>query len=308
MRLPHAALLCLLLTQPSTAFAAMPVKLSDGASWSQTIARTRTDERGGQTHAVTLTTVLKVTYNRPKGQPATLRQAFVSAEAGAGFTGADAAQAAAQAKLVFPATIEVDDSLTPTRVANWPDLRATMDAEFARLISDPKALEAARGSFVNLTDKQAAVFFKEQQLIALGQGLDLAAGQSRSYDDKVPNMMGGPPILTHGTFRMESYDLPKGRAVVTWTQTLDTASASASISATAAAMLARMAPEQAAKSKAALEGLTIDRSDSCRFEIDIPTGLATTADCTSTMQSGLPGKAAKRTDRWLISQTLPEAL
>ena len=142
MRLPHAALLCLLLTQPSTASAAMPVKLSDGASWSQTIARTRTDERGGRTHAATLTTVLKVTYKRPNGQPTTLRQDFVSAEAGAGFTGAEAAQAAAQAKLVFPAIVEVDDSLTPTRVVNWPDLRATMDAEFAKLITDPKVLEA----------------------------------------------------------------------------------------------------------------------------------------------------------------------
>ena len=309
MRLPVLTLLCLLLlAQPSASLAAMPVRLSDGVSWSQTIVRTRTDDRGGQTHAATLTTVLKVTYKRSEGQPTTLRQDFVSAEAGSGFSGAEAAQAAAQAKLVFPAIVEVDDSLTPTRVVNWPDLRATMDAEFAKLITDPKALEVARGSFVNMTDKQAAAFFREQQLTALGQGLDLTAGETRSYDDHVPNMMGGPPILTHGTFRVESHDEAKGRAVVTWTQTLDTASASASIKATIAATLAKMAPEQVAKSKAGLEGLTIDRSDTCRFEIDIPTGLAMTADCTSTAQSGLPGKAAKRTDHWLITQTLPRAL
>lgn len=276
-----------------------PVRLKNGASWTQTIVKTRTDERDGASQAVTVTTVLRVTYT--DGKPARLNETFVSLTSDD--LPADMLQyVASQAKLVFPAVIEVDESLKPTRVVNWAELKSALD----RMDGDPKVTEAVRATFGAIDDRAAASLFREQGLVSLGQGVDLPVGETQEYEGQAPNILGGPPIGTQGQFKLESYDKSAGRAVVTWRQALEPVSMAASIRTMVESLAAKVAPERLAQAKAELSVLTLDRQDACRYEIDLHTGLAAKSDCTVMIASGVPGKIAKRTEHWIITQSAPE--
>jgi hypothetical protein len=282
---------------------ALPVKLRDGAEWTQTSVHMRTDTRGGATRTSKATSVVRVTYAKDRSAQ-TLRLEFVSFDV----EGADAEarrSLADQARLVYPAVLEVDDALTPTRVRDWDAMREKIFQALAATSTDPRAVEAAKGMFP--TDAgQAAALFREQGLVALGQGADLEPGEAFTYDSSVPNILGGPPIKASGAFRLESVDGDRKRAIVTWTQTPDSASMAASIKVSLEAALARIAPDKQADFKAQFANMTLERQETCRHEIDVASGLATTADCNVEIKSGVPGQSAQRADRWIITQTLPE--
>ncbi|MFN3521198.1 MAG: hypothetical protein ACK4YQ_03035 [Phenylobacterium sp.] len=307
MRCAVAACVLALLAPATASAAELPVVLSDGARWTQTIVKTRTDERDGAVKSVTVTTVLKATFHQPRGGPATLSQDLVS-------IGSDDAEPAeleqvqTLAKIVFPAVVEVDEALTPIRVVDWDSLRSRVVSVVEANGGDQKAVDTFRSVFDKFDERTAAGLFKELGLIGLGQGTALEVGEPQSYEDQAPNILGGPPIKTHGVFELESYDKDAGVAVVTWEQTLDRASATASIRATVEAMAQRAPPERRAEAAAALKDLTIDRKDSCRYSIDVATGLSLRTECTMTVTSGVPGRTAKRIDRWSITQSKPETL
>lgn len=291
---------------PAAAWAVdLPVKLGDGATWTQTSVHTRTDVRDGATRATTATSVIKATY-RKDGDAGTLRQEFVSF----GVEGIDGEQRKAfttQAAMIYPAVLDVDEALLPTRVRDWDRIRELIfKAAAAAGPQDPRVVEGMRAMFGGMTDTQAATLFREQGLVALGQGTDLEIGTARTYDSEVPNTMGGPPIKASGAFRLESIDKAKGVARVTWSQTPDPASLAASLRISIDAMLARVAPDKQAEAKAQFATMTMEREEGCRYEIDIKTGLATTTDCTVEIKTGLKGQLAQRTERWVITQTPPE--
>ncbi len=302
----RALLALAIATAPAVAQALdLPVTLRDGATWTQTSVHMRTDVRNGETRATKATVVIKSTY-RKDGDVRTVRLDFVSFDA----DGADAALRAdltEKAKLVYPAVLEVDESLRPVRVREWDKVREAIFRALADTVPDARALEAAKASFANMDDEQAAALFKEQGLIALGQGTGLTPGEERSYDSEVPNLLGGPSIKASGTFRLESADKARGRAVVTWAQEPDPASLTASLKVSMEAMLARIAPEKQAEAKAQLADFVLERQEGCRYEVDIPTGLAATTDCTVEMRSGLKTQIAQRTERWVITQSPPES-
>lgn len=282
----------------------LPVTLRDGATWTQTSVHTRTDIRGDATRSSKATSVIKATY-RKDGAAGTLRLDFVSFDV----EGADAAAReglTAKARLVYPAVLDVDEALVPTRVRDWPRVRETIFKALEGTLPDTRALETAKATFAAMDDAQAAALFKEQGLVALGQGTGLQPGEPRGYDSEIPNVLGGPPIKASGAFRLESVDAAARRAVVTWAQTPDPASMTASLKVSMDAMLARVAPEKQAEAKAQLADLILERQEGCRYEIDMPTGLATSTDCTVEIRSGLKTQAAQRTERWVITQSLPE--
>lgn len=282
----------------------LPIRLLDGATWTQTVAHTQTNDRNGVVTTWTQTSVSKATLSRPASGPATLRQDPVSAKTSEGAP----ADIVASGEFVFPVVIEVDAGLRPQRIVNWPDLRAAMDAYLPKLVRDPKQLENARAQIARMDDRQSVGnLLRDQALLGLGQGTLLELGQARTYDDQTPNALGGPPIAMKGAFKLESFDKRQRRAVVTWTRAMDPASSAASLEVAKQAMIARLPPEQAAKARTDLEGMAVTRTDACRFEVDVGTGLAVTADCTTAVRSGTPTQFAARTERWLMTQTLPEA-
>ena len=302
MRALIAAALVALATPALAEPVELSIKLRNGATWTQTSVHTRTDVRGGVTKNSTATSVVRATYQ--EGDVGTVRLDFVSFEV----EGADAdarRDLAEQAQLIYPAVLEVDESLQPTLVRGWDGMRAKIFEILAASMTDTRALEAVKASFAK-DGVQAAALFKEQGLVALGQGTGLEPGETRGYDSEVPNILGGPPIKASGAFRLESVDEGKGRAVVTWNQTPDPASMEASLKVSMEAMLSRISPEKQSEARSQFSGLTLERNEGCRYEIDMATGLATTADCTVNIRSGLSGQAAQRIDRWVITQTLPE--
>lgn len=297
--------LALTFTSVSAYAANLPVKLREGAVWTQTSVHSRSDTRNGATRATTVTSVIKTTY-RKEGAVGTLRQDFVSFDVEG--VGSEQVKALTdQAKLIYPAVIEVDEALTPTRVRDWDRMRETIFQGVAAQSPDPQAVAAVKAVYEKMDASQAASLFKEQGLVSLGQGTGLSLGETRHYDGEAPNTLGGPPIKTSGSFRLESIDKAGGRAVISWSQALEPTSLSASLAVTMQAMLARLAPEKQAQAKTQLAGLTFERLERCKFEVDMATGLAATTDCTVELKSGVQGQLAQRTDHWVITQTLPEA-
>ena len=282
----------------------LPVRLPDGATWTQKSVHSRNDVRGGASKSNTATSVIRMTY-RQDGPVGLVRQDFISFDV-EGVEGDELKALADQAKLIYPAVIEVDETLRPSRVRDWDRVREIILAAIGAGVTDPRALEAVSANYTKMDDVQAAALFREQGLVALGQGTGLELDETHQYEDEIPNILGGPPIKTVGAFRLESIDETKGSAVVTWAQEPDRASLNASLKVSMAAMAARLAPEQRAQADVLFVGLTLERAEMCRYEIDIPTGLAATTDCTVEIKSGLKGQLAQRTDRWIVTQSLTE--
>jgi hypothetical protein len=280
----------------------LPLRLKDGAVWRQTIVKTRSDERDGKTVSATVTSVMQVTYRAHPGQPATLEEALVAMTSD-DLPASELAPAIEQAKLLFPVVVEVDGSLKPVRVLNWAELRekALMGVLPER---ESKAAQAASGIFGKIDDRTAANFFKELALVSLAQNTSLTPGQTTPYESEVANALGGPPIKTRGELKLETYDPRQKRAVMTWSQSLDPASAAESIRATAERLAAQGGPAEGAKAQ--LADFRMTRDDACRYEIETTTGMVTRADCTAISTGGAKSQSLKRTERWLITQTLPE--
>lgn len=283
----------------------LPIRLSDGATWTQTSVHTRTDTRESGSRSTTATSVTRSTY-RKDGEVGTLRIDFVSFDV-EGVEGEAKAALVDKAKLIYPAVMEVDAELAPTRVRDWTKMRETIFEALAGMMPDPTALETAKSMFAGMDDVKAASLFKEQGLVALGQGSGLEPGEARAYDSEIPNILGGPPIKASGAFRLESVDPAKGRAILSWAQKPDPASLAASLKVSMEAMLARVAPERQAEAKAQFAKLTLERQEGCRYEIDIATGLAASTDCTVAINAGLPPQTGQRVERWVITQSVPES-
>jgi len=301
----RAALALAIALAPAAAHAVdLPLKLRDGATWTQTSVHTRTDVREGATRASKATSVIRATW-RKDGDKGALRLDFVSFDV-------EGAEAAARegltekAKLIYPAVLEVDGELTPVRVRDWDKMRETIFKALASTLPDARALDAAKAMFAGMDDVEAASLFKEQGLIALGQGSGLEPGKPAPYDSEIPNILGGPPIKASGAFRLESVDKAKNTAVLTWAQKPDPASLAVSLKGSMEAIIARVAPEKQAEAKTQFAKLTLERQEGCRYDIDMTTGLAATTDCTVEILAGLPPQTGRRTERWVITQSVPE--
>lgn len=282
----------------------LPIAVPDRATWTMTVERTRERTREGATPQIlrsTSTTDVDWAATGEEGGVATLRLRSVRLDS----PGAAAIDTAGL--LNQPVELEVDASLAPTRVRNWPQVRALLEQEIDKATPDATAAAAAKRIFAGLSPEQAVqVVAREWSLATLGQGTSLELGKPVSYKDKLPNPLGGPPIDTDGTFELQSYDKAGGGAVIAWTQAFDPKSASASIRQTLNAMTVRLAPDRAKEAEIAFADMSISREDACRHEIDIPTGLALKVVCTSAITSGARGETATNLDRWTITQTRPQ--
>jgi hypothetical protein len=301
MRLLTLALLALS-TSPAAA-EALPVRLADGATWTVTIEHVRERERPGAAAQTTrLSTISEARWTRAAdGGRLTLTPKDVKLD------GSNTEPPDLQSLQSRPAVFGVDEALAPVRLENWDELRGAIAAELEKTSVDPEARAQVVGVLDGLSDEQAAkVMGRSWSMASLAQGSDLSLGEDNVYDDLLPNPLGGPPIKSVGRFKLQSVDKAAGRAVVVWTQSLDPASTAESIRQALQAMVERMAPEQAEAARKAFSSAKITREDACRHEIDIPTGLALKAVCTSTSEVTVEGKTGTSRDRWTIAQTQPQ--
>jgi len=289
----------------AAAAASMPVKIANGAAWTFTVKHTRDRERGGKHESLSMTTVKQVTWRAGKEGSGILEVKPVSVTMDAGLP----ENLVAARDLEIPVSIAVDEALTPVRLVNVGEVRTAFDAMLKRVDVDPKAAAQLKQMFPNLEDATlAAVTTQDFARVALAQGATLDLGQERTYDDQALNPLGGPPISTKGSVRLESYDEKAGHAVVLWRLTMDPASTQASLTATMNRVMAQLPPDKAEKARGMFAKMKIERNDACRYQIDIPTGLAVEVDCTTTVVAGAEGQLLRASDHWLITQTLPKAL
>lgn len=288
----------------AAAAASMPVKIANGAAWTFTVKHTRDRERGGKHDSLSMTTVKQVTWRAGKEGSGILDVRPVSVTMDAGLP----ESLVAARDLEIPVSIAVDEALTPVGLVNVGEVRRAFDAMLKR-VADPKAAAQLKQTFPNLEDATlAAVTTQDFARVALAQGATLDLGQERTYDDQAINPLGGPPISTKGSIRLESYDEKAGRAVILWRLTMDPASTQASLTATMNRVMGQLTPDKAEEARRMFAKMKIERNDACRYQIDIPTGLAVEADCTTTVVAGAEGQLLHASDHWLITQTLPKAL
>lgn len=297
-----AALLIAAVAAPAGA-QELPIALPSEAGWTMSAERQLERTRQGQAPQTSRFTSTADVAWKAGGEGGVVSLRVRSAEV-------DAAGAMAfdvRSLMNEEVVLDVDASLAPTRVRNWPQVRATLDATVDKAVADPAAASATKGIFANLTPEQAAqLVARDWALVTLAQGSALKLGEPVSYQGQLPNPMGGPPIDAVGTFELKAYDAAGGRAVVEWKQAFDPKSAADSVAQALSAMAMRMAPDKAKEAEAALRGMEIRREDACRHEIDIPTGLALKVVCTSAITTRAKGETATNLDRWTITQTRPQ--
>lgn len=301
MRLAAALLLSLVATAATAA--PIPVRLQDGASWMLKVELTRTTERAGKTEEMSLATTQRLTWKKGANNVGLLTVTPVSATPGPGVP-PEVAQAA---QFEIPVIVEVDGDLAPQSVVNMAELRKSLQATLARLGAgqDTQAVERI---FAGITDAGvSALATKDLGQLALVQGSNLDVGRDVSYDDSLPNPLGGTPIFSHGTVRLDALDRQAGTAVILWRQSYDPQSVTKSLTAIVDKVAASGVPARADEARAMLATMKLERDDSCRYVIDLKTGLVASADCTNKVIAGGGNEVARRTERRVYTQTLPEA-
>jgi hypothetical protein len=256
----------------------LPVRLKDGATWSISAEHVRSETRNGARQGWTLNTVKQLRWTQGADGGGRLTVRPISAEADGG-SPAGLAQARS---LAAPATLQVAEDLSPLSIVNLAEVRAA----FAEVVGqDIRGREA-------LADQAAmAMIASELSRAAAGQGSALERVKPLVGEDETPNPFGGPPLLTHVTYTLDSYDAAAGRARVSWRRVLDADDLKRKLSAVMAS--------------ANMETLSLEISEACTHEIDIPTGLAVTTNCSSETKASDGVRQDTASDRWTITQSLP---
>jgi hypothetical protein len=272
----------------------LPVRLADGATWTITAEHSRSTDGGARAQNWSLTTVKRLTWRagRKKG-PATLTVTPVSAIAGPG----SPPEVATGRSLAIPATLEVDESLTPGAVVNRDQVRA----EFVRLV--PNA-SAASAEMIDASTK--AMIASEVATVSRAQGLALKLGEPLSAEIEMPNPLGGPPLRGVESAKLESFDKSTSRAVVNWRQALNPDSFKESTAGMLLAMAkGKVDPAKIEEARTAFATAAMQNETACRHEIDILSGLTLKAECDTTNVITMQGKTQRVVEHWLITQTLP---
>jgi hypothetical protein len=251
----------------------------------------------GQAQNWGLTTVKRLTWHAgAKDQPATLTVTPVSSTAAPG----SPPEVATARSFAIPATLVVDEGLTPGPVVNKDEVRAA----FSKLIPDATKIPAAM-----IDASTRAMIASELVVVSHAQGLTLKQGKTISADIDMPNPIGGPPMRAVETARLDSFDKKAGRAVVQWRQVLDPAAFKASTMGMLLAMTKnKLSPEKIEEARAAFADAAMQNETVCHHEIDLPTGLAVKVECNLTSLTTVQGKTQRVTEHWAVAQTLPEQL
>lgn len=287
----------------------LPINLVDGAAWTIESARVRVDEVGDATQRKESGARYQASYRAgAHGAVLTLKPV------GGSFYG-EVVGAPALSRSDLPLDLDVDARLNPIRARNWSALRmallALLDAPHASGPStDLTVGDAARTFLRSLPDERApGIMFPPLYYLGLGQGRALEPGRPQPYEDQVQNVFTGAPIKTRGSFLLDRLDPVAQRATVVWTQAPDPESLANSVREANKAMIASTGPSgrDDAGAKAVGQMSAMSRLDSCRFEIDVPSGLAVRTECESMIAMSTPGEPeARSTTTWTITQTLPE--
>lgn len=272
-----------------------PVRLKDGATWTITAVHSRAAPGMGPIGNWSLTTVKRLTWRAgAAGKAATLRVDPVSAT-----PGPDSPKEVASGRsLAIPATLGVDDDLTPREIVNRDEVRT----EFKRLV--PNAANA-RDEIIDASTK--AMIAAELGVVSRVQGLSLAAGKPVSGPIEIANPLGRDPLQGVESATLVAHDKASGKATIRWRQSLDPTSFKAFLDKVLTALsTASLPPDRIAEMRTALAGAAYEVETLCDIELDTRSGLATRAECLTKQDITTLGKTQHIDERWLVTQTLPD--
>lgn len=286
-----------------------PLALSKPARIEMRVERSREDVRAGATTKAQSTTVYDKTIE-PAGDGYRVTLKPVSITPPRVDSPSEQAKLQAAVEQVSQQTFvyRADANLRPQAMEDWPKIVATVRQALTKVVGDKpeaaQAIEMVSASFGRMTPEQAAgVMLREDGFLSLPVNVTLAAGQSKTYRESLPNPMGGPAIQSDGALVVEKIDTARGVGALRWTQALDPESTRASMTIALKAMAAQLGKTDAAP---IIEKLKLERTSTCLYEVDLKTGLPTKAECGSMITGSDPtsGQTAARNERWVITQTL----
>ena len=284
----------LLLAAALTTAPPMEVRLKDGATCTIAADHSLSTERDGKTSGWSLKTEKRLTWRKSGlARSAQVTVTPLSATPGPG----SPPEVAKGRSFPVEAAVEVDASLMPTGFVDGKAVRgvfanvAGRDITGMERLADPAAM---------------AMIAAEMAVVGRAQAFPLVPGTPYVQHTTLPGPMAGFELNAVTTYLMETYDEAAGRAVVTWRQQVDPASFSKSV-ASLLAYVAKATPDELEKTKSALADMVMTRDETCRYDLDLSTGLAAKADCESIVTINSSKSRGRTTERWAIAQTLPEA-
>jgi hypothetical protein len=270
------------------------VHLQDGATWTIRTDHSRAVVRDGKTETWSLLTEKRLTWR--KGgftHTAELTITPLTATPSAG----SPPDLVKTRSFPDPVVVEVGSNLIPTRFVDEKAVRAT----FAKL---PVVVDK---NDTRTSDVAAmAMIAGDLTIVGRVQDFPLVLGTPHAYDVNLPGPAPGLQAKAKTTYVLESYDPAAGRAVVTWRQSVDPTSFRDSVTALLA-FVAKAEPAKLDQIRAAIGGMTMTGEESCRYDLDLPTGLAIKADCEHVGTLSFGKTETRTTHHWTVTQTLPEA-
>jgi hypothetical protein len=208
-----------------------------------------------------------------------------------------------------PATMvyEADESLRPTKIEDWDQIKVQQLSFVAKAMPALKApMEKMYASLSPET--AAAMMLKEQAYLSVGQNIGVTLGAPTLYDIESPSPFGGAPIKLKGQISLESFDDKAKVATVRWTEKPDPESTMAAGLKLAGQLAGPEKSTEIAKAAEAMRSVKMDITKGCLFEIDTVNGLVRKADCEETIVAtdgtGGPNGSSKRSERWVMTQTV----
>lgn len=278
------------------AAAPIPVRLADGATWTLTSHHSRTWHPSSASQPDFAAAIAKrLTWHG--GKVPSLLVSPLPAPGGSIPPGIEASQT-----LDVPVLVQVDAALRPLGFVHPGEVLVATEQFIIRL-AGTQDLEGAKKLLPDVLDVTAkALALMELGLLGRAQGLDLVPGRVVSTTTEYPNPFGGKGIPCQESLELESSSAATGRAVVVWRQTSDLSSVRDSVETLAR----RDGPMPAPGSSPGRRGMEQpEMTARCRYVIDIETGLAIEAQCTTEFLIELTRGPQRVVDKWSIAQTPP---
>lgn len=279
---------------------ALPVHVADGASWTLT-SRHEVSTTTSDTSADTLP---RVSLSMSSSKRLTFRQETdgrdaLRADSLSSVVNSESPTVAALDKI--PADFEVDARLSPVGFFNLDEVRAAIHLTMLQ----PKNASRRTKMESEATERlRLSMIGQELRVLARGQGTDLRLGEIATHDEALSSPLGGPPIAAKVSFLLESYDPQSGKAVVIYTVGIDPASMKSNFGDALEKTMKKSERKEAAE---ILSQISMTFGETCRYDVDIATGLAVAANCERKALLATPEGSLTMSDFWTITQTLPEA-
>ncbi len=208
----------------------------------------------------------------------------------------------APSRLVYAA----DRDFKPLRIEDWSrfvsDMRAALKGA-ASSDRDRQYVAMATSALSKMPPEDAAHGFLEAEMTLAAPVNAVFTGGGPVTSEEVFPSASGQDVRIPVVLTLERVDEARGVAVLRRVQTFDAKAMNALLAQVQDVVQERVGPTLTTPEEA---GVRVESAETCRYEIDLKTGLPTRAECeTKTVTTPpAPNDPTIRTERWVMTQTL----